>query len=184
MPYIGEIRLFAGNFAPAGWAFCEGQLLPIAENEALFMLIGTTYGGDGENTFGLPDLRGRVPIHMGTGTDGINYQIGQMGGVEEVTLTVQQIPNHAHKLKGPGMFALGSGAGNSPSPTSRYPAMIPGENLYSTSIRDGVYMHDPTVANPSSLLSAAGGSQPHNNMQPFLAVNFIISLFGIFPSPT
>lgn len=183
-PYVGEIRLFAGNFAPAGWAFCEGQLLPISENETLFQLIGTTFGGDGESTFAVPDLSGRVPIHMGTGPEGNTYQIGEMGGVEEVTLTVQQIPNHAHKLKGPGMVALGSGAGNSSSPATRYPAMVPGTNLYSTTIRDGVFMEDPTVSNPSALLSSAGGSQPHNNMQPYLAVHFIISLFGVFPSPT
>lgn len=183
-PYIGEIRIFGGNFAPAGWAFCNGQLMPISENDALFNLIGTTYGGDGQETFALPDLRGRVPVHMGTGSDGINYLIGEMGGTEEVTLTVQQIPNHSHKLKGAGLLAMGSVKGNSSNPTSRYPAMVPGTNLYSTTIKDGLFMEDPNVANPSSILSPSGGSQPHNNMQPYLAVNFIISLYGIFPSQT
>ncbi len=99
-PYIGEIRMFAGNFAPNGWMFCEGQTLPISENEALFQLIGTTYGGDGEETFNLPNLASRVPIHMGTGPDGTTYQLGEMAGTEQVTLTVQQIPNHTHPLHG------------------------------------------------------------------------------------
>src|SRR5690348_456666 len=97
-PYVGEIRIFAGNFAPAGWMFCEGQLLPISENETLFNLIGTTYGGDGQSTFALPDLRGRVPLHVGTGSDGISYTLAEIGGVEQVTLTVQQIPQHNHKV--------------------------------------------------------------------------------------
>src|SRR5207253_9506657 len=97
-PYVGEIRMFGGNFAPAGWMFCEGQLLPISENETLFNLIGTTYGGDGQSTFALPNLQSRVPMHQGTGSDGINYQLAQTGGVENVTLTVNQIPTHSHAL--------------------------------------------------------------------------------------
>lgn len=184
MPYVGEIRLFAGNFAPNGWLFCEGQTLSIAENEVLFQLIGTTYGGDGQETFALPNLAGRVPIHMGTGPDGTTYQIGEMAGTEQVTLTSQQMPIHAHKLKGPSMVALGSNAGNSEVPTGNYPAITPGVNLYSKSIREGVYMADPQGVNASAILGGKGGNQPHNNMQPFLAVNYIISLFGIFPSQT
>src|SRR5947208_17026937 len=97
-PYVGEIRMFAGNFAPAGWAFCNGQTIPISENDTLFTLIGTTYGGDGQETFALPDLQSRIPIHMGTGSSGTTYQIGEMAGVESVTLTTQQIPSHTHAM--------------------------------------------------------------------------------------
>src|SRR5687768_13401698 len=111
-PYVGEIRMFRGNFAPAGWLFCDGQLLPISENETLFQLIGTTYGGDGQETFGLPDLRGRVPIHQGLGPDGTTYNLGEMAGVEAVTLTTQQIPIHSHRAMG------SSDTGNQPTPTN------------------------------------------------------------------
>lgn len=163
-PYVGEIRMFAGNFAPAGWMFCEGQLLPISENETLFQLIGTTYGGDGESTFALPDLRGRLPIHQGSG-----FILAETGGAEEITLTVNQIPAHSHPF-------LGSSATAG--------STTPGNNVFATALQD-VYVEDLTVRNlNASAISAVGGSQPHTNFQPYLCVNFIISLFGIFPSPT
>lgn len=165
-PYVGEIRMFAGNFAPAGWMFCEGQLLPISENETLFQLIGTTYGGDGESTFALPDLRGRVPLHQGN-----SFVLSETGGVEEVTLTTQQIPLHTHPM-------IGSSASASSS--------SPGGNVYATTAGFDLYFPDPDGSSKllASAVGAVGGSQPHNNMQPFLVVSFIISLFGIFPSPT
>lgn len=184
MPYVGEIKLFAGNFPPNGWLFCEGQTLPISEYDVLFQLIGTTYGGDGEETFNIPNLAGRVPIHMGTGPDGTTYQIGEMAGTEQETLTANQMPIHSHKLKGPAMVAMASNAGNSANPTGNYPAISPGVNLYSKSIREEVYMSDPQGVNSSAILTGKGGNQPHNNMQPFLAVHYIISLFGVFPFPT
>ena len=166
-PYVGEIRMFAGNFAPAGWMFCEGQLLPISENETLFQLIGTTYGGDGQSTFALPDLRGRIPIHQGNG-----FILAETGGAEEITLTVNQIPAHTHP-------ALGSSStASSNSPTNNVPGRvtIAGVFPYGT---DGPF-------GPLSPLSIGptGGSQPHSNFQPYLCVDFIISLFGIFPSPS
>ena len=163
-PYVGEIRMFAGNFAPAGWMFCEGQLLPISEYETLFNLIGTTYGGDGQSTFSLPDLRGRVPLHFGNG-----FQLAETGGAEEVTLTVSQIPAHSHPM-----------LASSDVPTALSPAgNVPGQAAAK------IYrLGNPTVLlNPTSM-SSTGGSQPHNNFQPYLCVDFIISLFGIFPSPT
>ena len=164
-PYVGEIRMFAGNFAPAGWAFCEGQLLPISENETLFQLIGTTYGGDGQSTFALPDLRGRVPIHQGNG-----YVLAETGGAEEVTLTVQQIPAHSHPLLA--STAVGS-------------SVTPVGNVVAASGSSNVYRPAPASAAMSAQsVTAVGGSQPHTNMQPYLCVSHIISLFGIFPSPT
>jgi microcystin-dependent protein len=164
-PYVGEIRMFAGNFAPAGWMFCEGQLLPISENETLFQLIGTTYGGDGQSTFALPDLRGRIPIHQGNG-----FILAENGGVEEVTLTVQQIPAHAHPL------LVNSGQGSANSTQNNVLAASPTLDLYREA--------QPTVALFSGAVGPTGGSQPHTNFQPYLCVDFIISLFGIFPSPT
>ncbi len=166
-PYVGEIRMFAGNFAPAGWMFCEGQLLPISEYETLFNLIGTTYGGDGQSTFALPDLRGRVPIHMGNG-----FTLAETGGVETVTLTVSQIPAHSHPLLATNNFASTTGV------TNNVPAAASVVNVsaYGTD--------NPTIpVNPGSITSV-GGSQPHENFQPYLCVDFIISLFGIFPSQT
>ena len=164
-PYYGEIRMFGGNFAPAGWMFCEGQLLPISEYETLFNLIGTTYGGDGQSTFALADLRGRVPVHQGNG-----FILAEQGGVEEVTLTVNQIPAHSHSL-------LASGdLGNQLTTTG---------NLLSNSQGAIPYIEDVTTLNmSSSAITPVGGSQPHTNFQPYLCVNFIISLFGIFPSQT
>jgi microcystin-dependent protein len=164
-PYVGEIRMFAGNFAPSGWMFCDGQLLPISENETLFQLLGTTYGGDGESTFALPDLRGRIPVHQGN-----NSILGEPGGVEQVTLTVQQIPVHSHPMLGSTQNAQQS------APTNQVLARTTGTDLYGGDT--------PYGAMSAQVVSPVGGSQPHENMQPFLCVDFIISLFGIFPSPT
>jgi microcystin-dependent protein len=170
-PYVGEIRMFAGNFAPNGWMFCEGAPLPISENDVLFQLIGTTYGGDGQETFNLPNLASRVPIHMGTGPDGTTYQLGEMAGTEQETLTVQQIPNHTHPL------TANTSLGN---------ATPPGGNvLAATGAGISLYYEGQTTTqmNPAAI-TPAGGSQPHENTQPFLCINFIISLFGVFPSQT
>jgi microcystin-dependent protein len=167
-PYVGEIRMFAGNFAPAGWMFCEGQLLPISEYETLFNLIGTTYGGDGQSTFALPDLRGRVPIHFGNG-----FTLAETGGVETVTLTVSQIPAHSHPM----LATRNPTSGTAPSPS-----VVPGITSASTITPYGTDA-PTTPLNPNSI-SSVGGSQPHNNFQPYLCVDFIISLFGIFPSQT
>jgi microcystin-dependent protein len=164
-PYVGEIRIFAGNFAPAGWMFCAGQLMPISENEVLFQLIGTTYGGDGQSTFGLPDLRGRLPIHQGNG-----FILSETGGAEEITLTLNQIPSHTHPLIG----AATNGAVTSPA--NALPANSFNVTPYINQTPDG--------AMNAAAVTAVGGSQPHTNFQPYLCVNFIISLYGIFPSPT
>jgi microcystin-dependent protein len=169
-PYVGEIRMFAGNFAPNGWMFCEGQTLPISENDVLFQLIGTTYGGDGQETFNLPNLASRVPIHMGTGPDGTTYQIGEMAGTEQETLTTQQIPIHSHTL------LAASAIGNLPTPQGNVLGKLTNIDLYSGDSTD-------TPMSPVAI-GAAGGSQPHENTQPFLCINFIISLFGVFPSQT
>lgn len=165
-PYVGEIRMFAGNFAPAGWMFCEGQLLPISENETLFNLIGTTYGGDGQSTFALPDLRGRIPIHMGNG-----FILAETGGAEEITLTVSQIPAHSHPE------LANSGAAQGSNPQNNVLATVAAGSVYNGLNTNLVNM------NPQSV-GSVGGSQPHTNFQPYLCVDFIISLFGIFPSPT
>jgi microcystin-dependent protein len=162
-PFIGEIRMFGGNFAPAGWAFCDGQLMPISENDALFALIGTTYGGDGESTFALPNLQSRIPVHQGPG-----FGLGQPGGEEQVTLTVNQMPVHGHTLN------ADENSGTQLSPTHNILAQTQNPMMY-RAITPGLPM------NASSVLPA-GGSQPHDNMLPFLVVSFIISLFGIFPS--
>ncbi|MDX6374383.1 MAG: hypothetical protein QOD98_3371 [Nocardioidaceae bacterium] len=164
-PYVGEIRMFAGNFAPAGWMFCEGQLLPISENETLFQLIGTTYGGDGQSTFALPDLRGRIPIHQGNG-----FTLAESGGVESVTLTVQQTPAHNHAAIGAQV------TGNQTTATGAVPA---------NSVTITPYLNTPPdAAFKANAIGPVGGSQPHTNFQPYLCFNYIISLFGIFPSPT
>jgi microcystin-dependent protein len=173
-PFVGEIRMFGGNFAPVGWHFCDGSTLPIAENEVLFQLIGTTYGGDGEETFNLPNLGGRIPVSVGTNpATGTNYNYGQMGGQESVTLTQQQIPTHSHR-------ALGSvDPATSNSPQNTVPASLTvasGQLPYGTD-------PPPTGLLPGAI-SPVGGSQPHENVQPFLVVSFIIALFGIFPSPS
>jgi microcystin-dependent protein len=166
-PFIGEIRLFAGNFAPAGWAFCRGQALPIVDHDALFQLIGTTYGGDGQETFALPDLRSRVPIHMGAVAGQPTYILGATGGTETVTLTTQQIPGHTHAL------LATSSAGTANSPAGRVTAAPPAIDLY---IED-----TPSASAAAQAIGAAGGSQPHENMQPYLCINYIIALFGLFP---
>jgi microcystin-dependent protein len=164
-PYVGEIRMFAGNFAPAGWMFCEGQLLPISENETLFQLIGTTYGGDGQSTFALPDLRGRIPIHQGNG-----FILAETGGAEEITLTVNQIPAHGHPL----IATINQASGTDPSNNL---LAKPDKNLYRPEPSSMVQL-------AATSISPVGGSQPHTNFQPYLCVDFIISLFGLFPSPT
>jgi microcystin-dependent protein len=155
--------MFAGNFAPAGWALCNGALLPISENDVLFNLIGTTYGGDGQETFALPDLQSRVPMHAGNG-----FILGESGGIESVTLNLNQIPSHSHV---PQAF---SGAGGQSSPSSGVWAAPSSANRYSDAA--------PSIAMATGGLASSGDSQPHDNMIPFLAVNFIISLFGVFPS--
>jgi microcystin-dependent protein len=157
--------MFAGNFAPAGWMFCEGQLLPISENETLFQLIGTTYGGDGESTFALPDLRGRIPLHQGNA-----FILAETGGAEEITLTTNQIPAHTHPL------LASTDAGNQVSPAGNAIANVTAVFPYVES--------PPNVSMAAQAVSLVGGSQPHTNFEPYLCVNFIISLFGIFPSPT
>lgn len=167
-PYVGEIRMFAGNFAPAGWMFCEGQLLPISENETLFQLIGTTYGGDGQSTFALPDLRGRLPLHQGNG-----FILAETGGAEEITLTVNQIPAHSHPLQA----SMNAAAGATPNSNQAL-----GTGQASTITAYGTD-NPQTSLSPSSITNL-GGSQPHTNFQPYLCIDFIISLFGIFPSPT
>jgi microcystin-dependent protein len=164
-PFIGEIRMFAGNFAPVGWAFCNGALIPISENDALFNLIGTTYGGDGQNTFALPNLQSRVPVHVGPG-----FAQGQSGGAESVTLTTTQIPAHSHVPQ------ANSSAGTQTSPAN---------NVWAFSSLGQFDLGDPPDSTMApQALGSSGGSQPHDNMMPFLVVNFIISLFGIFPSQT
>ena len=165
-PDVGEIRMFAGNFAPAGWMFCEGQLLPISENETLFNLIGTTYGGDGQSTFALPDLRGRIPIHMGNG-----FILAETGGAEEITLTVNQIPAHSHPQ------VANSGVAQSNNPQNNVLAASLAGTIYNSLNTSPVNMNAQAV-------SPTGGSQPHTNFQPYLCINFILSLFGIFPSQT
>ena len=162
MPYIGEIRMFAGNFPPAGWALCDGQPQAISENDALFVVIGTTYGGDGQETFNLPDLRGRVPLHQGN-----NHIIGESGGVESVTLTTQQLPNHNHAVIG------SQDNGNNASPAN---AILAGSTTVTPYASETA-----TAVMAATSISAVGGSQPHENLSPYLCINFIISLFGLFP---
>lgn len=162
-PYVGEIRMFAGNFAPVGWALCQGQLVAISENPTLFQLIGTTYGGDGQNTFALPNLQSRVPVHVGPG-----FALGQAAGAESVTLTTSQIPAHSH------VPMCNSAAGSSDTPAQMFWAAATGATNYDSGA--------PNVSMAPAAIGSSGGSQPHDNMIPFLVINFIISLFGIFPS--
>jgi microcystin-dependent protein len=165
-PYIGEIRLFGANFAPVGWAMCNGQLMPISENDALFILLGTTFGGDGQETFGLPDLQGRVPLHRGA-----QFTVGELAGEESVTLGASQVPSHSHP------FQATTALANQPTP---------GGNLPAQSGTMQWYIEDTpgTQLSPDVLLPFQGGNQPHDNMPPYLVMTYIISLFGIFPSPT
>jgi microcystin-dependent protein len=161
-PYLGEVRMFGGNFAPVGWELCNGQLLSIAENDALYALLGTTYGGDGQTTFGVPDLRGRVPVHVSTA-----FVLGQKGGAETVALVSNQLPNHSHS------FVSSGGPPNTASPANAVPA-APGTEIYSEEA--------PLIPyNPQKVL-LAGGSLPHDNLQPYTCVSFIIATQGIFPS--
>jgi len=164
-PFVGEIRMFGGNFAPAGWLFCAGQLLPISDNPTLFQLIGTTYGGDGQTNFALPDLRGRVPVHVGPG-----FALAQSAGTETVTLTTTQIPAHNH-------VPQGATGGPVTSPANAYPGSAvggTGNNIYGTAT--------PNTNLVGATIQNTGGNQPHNNFQPYLCISFIISLFGIFPT--
>jgi microcystin-dependent protein len=166
-PYIGEIRMFAGNFPPAGWAFCDGALIPISENDALFVILGTTYGGDGQETFALPDLRGRLPMHQGN-----SFVLGESAGVESVTLTTNQIPIHNHAL-------LCAASGGTPGSNPNLAMWGPSDQTQYSTLAGTVQMGTPAItAGPT------GGSQPHTNFMPYLCIQFIISLFGVFPSPT
>ena len=165
-PFVGEIRMGGWNFAPSGWALCQGQLLSTVEYATLFALIGTTYGGDGETTFALPNLQGRVPIHRQGGT----FPIGMQGGEEQVTLTVNQTPAHSHSLSASTATATKS------DPSGNVPAVVVGGNAYAQG-SPAVQLNARTIS-----ASGSGGSQPHNNMQPFQVINFIISLSGIFPA--
>ena len=163
-PFVGEIRMFAGNFAPAGWSFCNGALIPIDQNPTLFQLIGTTYGGDGQTTFALPNLQSRVPVHVGPG-----FALGQTGGVETVTVTTSQIPAHSHVPQ------CNSNSGTAAGPANDVWAVPnPSVGIYNTVA--------PSLAMDPAAIGSSGGSQPHDNMLPFLVINFIISFFGVFPS--
>lgn len=167
-PYLGEIRMVGFNFAPTGWALCNGQLLSIAQNTALFSLLGTTYGGDGQTTFALPNLQGRMPIHQGSGSGLSPRSIGESGGAEAVTLSVSEMPPHNHLLSGTDKVATSRDVAN---------------NTLARSWPGPAYRPEPaTVVAHASSISSTGGGLPHDNMPPFLAVNFIIALQGIFPS--
>ncbi len=188
-PYIGEITMFSGNFAPMGWAFCDGSIQNISDNDALFNLIGTTFGGDGQSTFALPDLRSRVPIHAGTNPQtGTTYTLGQSQGVELVILTTPQMPAHSHALSGElNMKVRGADPDNQVSPVNNGLAIVAGKRYFS---RTPVTPSLPAVTGAMGplasniVLANAGSSQAHTNVKPYLAVNFIISLFGVFPSQT
>ncbi|MCG8416404.1 MAG: tail fiber protein [Proteobacteria bacterium] len=167
-PFIAEIRIFAGNFAPRGWAFCNGQLLPVAQNTALFSLIGTTYGGDGRTTMALPDLQGRAPMHPGRGPGLTSRRVGEKGGSETVTLSESQSPSHSHAI------AASPGPGNRPGPAGNTLARAIGATPYGTA--------ESLVDMAETSVLSTGGSQPHNNLQPFLSINYIIALVGLYPS--
>lgn len=167
-PFVGEIRMFAGNFAPRGWAFCDGQLLAVSQNDALFSLFGTIYGGDGRTTFGLPDLRGRIPIHAGSGPGLSPRRLGAKGGAENVTLTVNQLPSHGHN------FRAVTGPADRTSPDAATVAESVTNDIYNVEIPDSPLS--------SSAVSKVGGSRSHTNLMPFLCIHFIVALFGIYPS--
>ncbi|MGD0735480.1 MAG: tail fiber protein [Terracidiphilus sp.] len=170
-PYVGEVRAVGFNFAPVGWLLCQGQIIPIAGYETLYNLIGTTYGGDGIQSFGLPNLQSRIPIHQGSLTGGSIYTIGQAGGQETVTVNANQYPQHTHTF--------------SASSVSTGPVATPSNNTVgaSSKIYADTTATPTTPMNPNMVSTAPGGSQPHNNLQPYLALNWIISLYGVFPSP-
>ena len=167
-PFVAEIRIFAGNFAPTGWALCNGQLMPISQNTALFSLLGTTYGGDGKSTFALPDLQGRAPMHPGQGPGLRLHDLGESGGTESITLLSWEMPAHTHPVALPSVDAPAT----TNTPQGNLPART-GENTYSA--------HGTPVNMSPASFSTAGGSQPHNNLQPYLALSFIIALQGVFP---
>ena len=174
-PFLGEIRMFCGNFSPRGWALCDGQLLPIAQNSALFSLLGTTYGGNGQTTFALPDLRGRAPIHAGQGPGLSPYNLGQNGGAENVTISASQMPPHQHAVTP----NCGNSVPQSPlnDPTNSFPTGTdPGTQGL------GIYTSSANAVMGSTPTSIAGGGQPVANIQPYLCVNFIIATEGIYPS--
>ncbi|MEM8994736.1 MAG: tail fiber protein [Acidobacteriota bacterium] len=168
-PFVGEVRMFAGNFAPRGWAFCDGQLLAVSQNDALFSLLGTVYGGDGRTTFGLPDLRGRIPIHPGSGPGLSPRRLGAKAGSENETLTVNQLPSHTHDWR---------------TSTSAATERSPNNGVYAQAAASDFYRTNPGSSTnmSSAAVSAIGGSRPHSNLMPFLCINFIIALFGIYPS--
>jgi len=168
-PYVGEIRMFAGNFAPVDWAFCNGQSLSISQNAALFNLLGTTYGGNGTTTFNLPDLQGRFPMHMGSNFEGDTVVIGQESGQETVVLSVRQLPVHTHTA------VCAAGGGNVASPSGAYWSTDPQGNTAAYNETGGSSM-------AAGAIGSAGSGTPHDNRQPYLAVSFIIALFGIYPS--
>lgn len=174
-PYLGEIRMFAGNFAPRGWALCAGQILPIAQYTALFSILGTTYGGDGRTTFGLPDLRGRTPIHVSP-----SYSLGSKGGTETSALTAAQLPAHTHAVTGTAMKCNTVAPGSSNDPTANYPtANTATHTTYATAAGANEFMAADAVVTG---VAPVGGGQPINNMMPYTCINFIIALQGIFPS--
>ena len=168
-PFVGEIRMFAGNFAPRGWALCDGQLLAVSQNDALFSLLGTIYGGDGRTTFGLPDMRGRIPIHAGQGPGLSDRRLGARGGSENVTLTVNQLPSHNH-----GLLKVSGDPANSVDPVGKVPGAPGIADLYADDLM-------PVNMNTSAVV-AVGGSQTHSNLMPFVCIHFIIALVGIYPS--
>lgn len=170
-PFVAEIRIFPFNFAPKGWAFCNGQLLPISQNTALFSLLGTVYGGDGKSTFALPDLQGSVPIQPGQAQGGSLYDLGQTGGVESVTLLESEMPFHTHGMKG----SISIGNVQTPNADVLLTRMEGGANAYQSTTNANLVQMAPQAIAP------AGGSLPHNNMQPYLTLNFCIALQGVFP---
>ncbi|VAX26459.1 Microcystin dependent protein [hydrothermal vent metagenome] len=167
-PFVGEMRMFAGNFAPRSWAFCDGQLLAVSQNDALFSLLGTIYGGDGRTTFGLPDLRGRLPMHAGAGPGLSSRRLGAKSGSEKVTVTVNDLASHGHALQG----STANGSDTNPS----------GNVLAGSTVIEPYYNGSPTTEMAGASVSTAGGSQSHTNLMPFLCIHFIIALFGIYPS--
>jgi microcystin-dependent protein len=169
-PYIGEIRMVGFNFPPVGWELCNGQLMPISENDALFQLLGTNYGGDGQSTFGLPNLQSRVPLHSGQGTGLQNYTLAEMAGVESATLTTQQTPVHNHS------FLASQSGGTDPNPQDNVIASPPTLTMF--------IVDTPVTPLNTASVQPVGGSQAHENLQPLLVLNFIISLYGVFPPPS
>ena len=167
-PYLGEIRIFSGNFAPKGWAMCNGQLLSISSNTALFSLLGTFYGGNGTTTFALPDLRSRLPIHQGQGQGLSPYNVGQNGGFENITLNTQQLPRHNHNIN------TSNGPGNNIHPANTILASTTSDKPYTSAASDGSTLNTAAV-------TYVGGNQPHNNLEPYLCMTFIIATQGIYP---